>query len=284
MFYRYRRTIVVLAMAVASAGGGMIPAQAAKAAAFVSTYDQAVLADGPSAYWPMSQAQTGLEPDLAGSNLTGQYVSSPSSTTLPNGEIAAVFDGATQYMQVADNAALSPATAGVLTVEAWMRPDTLTSPHTESSGYVHWMGKGETGNHEYVSRMYSADNTDGRANRISGYLFNSTGGLGAGSYFQDVVTAGQWIHYVLVINANAKDTAYPDGYTKLYKNGVLRDQDDLNVAGTPIVPTRGNAPFRVGTRDLNSFFEGAVGKVAIYTKELTPTQISNHYAAMSQVT
>jgi len=277
-------------MAVIYAGGGMIPAQAARAAAHVS-YDATVLADGPSAYWTMSHGR-GSEPNLArrnptqqyGGNLTGDYVGSPSPTALPNGELAAEFDGATQYMQVADNAALSPATAGVLTVEAWMRPDTLTFPHTESSGYVHWMGKGETGNHEYVSRMYSADNTNGRANRISGYLFNSTGGLGAGSYFQDVVTAGQWIHYVLVINANAKDTAYPDGYTKLYKNGVLRDQDLLNVAGTPIVPTRGNAPFRVGTRDLNSFFEGAVGKVAIYTKELTPTQISNHYAAMSQVT
>jgi hypothetical protein len=35
-----------------------------------------------------------------------------------------------------------------------------------------------------------------RPNRISGYRFNLTGGPGAGSYLQDPVTAGQWIHYL----------------------------------------------------------------------------------------
>ncbi|NED96637.1 LamG domain-containing protein [Phytoactinopolyspora alkaliphila] len=246
-----------------------------------SHYDAAVLADAPTAYWAMANAAGGTEPDLSGSGLQGDYTASPGTTTLPNGEAAAVFDGATQYFEVADAPELSPATTGEFTLEAWMRPDTLQFLNQQSSGYVHWMGKGEPGDHEYVARMYSFDNTENRPNRISGYLFNAVGGLGAGSYFQDPVKAGDWIHYVLVINATASSEDYPNGYTKVYRDGVLRDQDDLSIRGTVIVPERGDAPFRVGTRDFGSFFQGAVGKVAVYDTELPAERIAAHHEAMT---
>jgi len=245
----------------------------------VSAYDSAVLQDGPVAFWRLSQPGSSSEAAVVG-GLTGTYAGTRTATTLPNGEPATAFDGATGYFEVADNAKLSPATTGEFTLEAWMRPDTLEFTHTQGSGYVHWMGKGETGQHEYVARMYSLTNTENRPNRISGYLFNNTGGLGAGSYFQDAITAGTWIHYVLVINANAKSTAYPNGYTKIYRDGVLRDQDDLSISGTVIVPTDGTAPFRVGTRDFLSYFQGAAGKVAVYNEELPAARIAAHHAAM----
>ncbi|MFA9289356.1 MAG: hypothetical protein ACEQSA_05785, partial [Weeksellaceae bacterium] len=47
-----------------------------------------------------------------------------------------------------------------------------------------------------------------------------------------------------------------------------------------IVPVNGNSPFRIGTRDFNSFFKGAIGKVAIYNYELSPYQILEHYQKM----
>jgi hypothetical protein len=260
---------------------GVTPAEAADE---VSAYDLAVLADSPDAYWTMGNAASGNEPDLSGSGLVGTYGVVPTSTTLPNGDAAADFDGATQYMEVDDAPQISPATTGEITIEAWMRPDSTVFATPGTTGYTHWMGKGEAGQHEYVSRMYSADNTVARANRISGYLFNASGGLGAGSYFQDTVVAGDWIHYVLVIDSNDVSVAYPHGYTKIYKNGVLRDQDDLSISGTVIVPERGSAPFRVGTRDFGSFFDGAVGKVAMYDEELTATQIAAHYEAMTEST
>lgn len=247
----------------------------------VSTYDAAVLADDPDVYWAMSGAAAGTEPDLTGGQLTGSYVGAPSPTTLPNGDTAVDFDGATQYFEAADADVLSPATTGVITIEAWMRPDVLQFPNDESSGYVHWMGKGTTGQFEYVSRMYSLQNDENRPNRISGYSFNLSGGLGAGSYFQDAVTAGEWIHYVLVINSTATSTAYPNGYTKVYRDGVLRDQDDLSIRGQVIVPERGTAPFRAGTRDFGSWFDGAVGKIAMWDSELSAAQIQAHYDAMT---
>jgi hypothetical protein len=243
-------------------------------------YDEVVLADRPVAYWTMAHAQGGTEPDRSGSAHDGYYFGSPANGLLPNGSGAATFDG-TQYLQVPDAADLRPATRGVLTIEGWIRPDTIAFSHEESTGYVHWMGKADGGQYEYVARMYSAGNAEDRANRISGYYFNLPGGLGAGSYFQDPVTPGEWIHFVLVINRHATTDEYPHGYTKVYKNGVLRDQDDLSIGGRAISSGPGHAPLRLGTSDFESFFEGAIGKVAIYNGELTPDQVMRHYQVMT---
>lgn len=247
-----------------------------------ASYDATVRQDRPSAFWNMGSPSSGSERDLTGNGHTGRYIGRPGVATLPNGARVAKFNGTSQYLQVPDAAALSPATRRVLTIEAWMRPDTLIFPDKEGSGYVHWMGKGEPKKHEYVARMYSADNTDKpyRANRISGYLFNPSGGKGAGSFFQDKIRAGQWIHYVLVIYAKPSP-GYPVGYTKIYKDGKFRDKDSLKFDGVTYVPKRGNAPFRIGTRDLNSFFKGAIGKVAIYDKELPEPRVKAHYQAMT---
>jgi len=242
-----------------------------------------VLADRPSAYWAMRSPRGRAEEDLTGHGHEGRYHGRPGRTGLPNGDAAADFTGTGQYLEVPDAADLSPATRGVLTVEAWMRPDVLQFPHQEGTGYVHWMGKGEPGRQEYVARMYSARNAEDRPNRISGYLFNASGGQGAGSYFQEPVRSGQWIHYVLVINAAARSEAYPHGYTKIYRDGRLKAQNDLNYRGAAVAPARGDAPLRVGTRDLGSFFEGAVGKVAVYDRELAAERIARHHRVMTGV-
>jgi hypothetical protein len=252
------------------------------AAAPRASYDKTVREDGPVAYWTMGSPRNDTEKDQTRNKHTGTYVGRPAATTLPNGDTAADFDGKTEYLQVKDADALSPATRGVLTLEAWMRPDDLTFPEKEDKkGYLHWMGKGEPGNHEYVARFYSKTDTK-RRNRISGYLFNASGGQGAGSYFQKDVTKGAWIHYVLVINANKKSDKYPNGYTRIYRNGKPMDTDNLKYDGTVIVPQNGTAPFRVATRDRGSFFEGAIGKVAIYGKELSEERIKQHYKVMTQ--
>ncbi|MGG1553852.1 LamG-like jellyroll fold domain-containing protein [Paenibacillus ferrarius] len=241
-----------------------------------SAYDTAVLADNPVGYWPLSSTVT---TDQSGHGLNGTFTGSPTDTTMPNGDAAPVFDGATQYFTIPDDDYLEVTRTGILTIEAWMRPDVLQFTHSESSGYVHWMGKGTSGQHSWVARMYSLANTENRPNRISGYSFNLSGGLGAGSYFQDTVTAGQWIHYTLVINTVNTSATYTTGYTKVFKNGVLRDQDKLS--DYSIVPGNGTAPMRIATRDLASFFQGAIGKVAVYDYELTPAQLAAHYTAMT---
>jgi hypothetical protein len=116
--------------------------------------------------------------------------------------------------------------------------------------------------------MYQQGNSEMRDNRISFYSFNLTGGLGAGSYFQDSVTVGGWIHYV---------GTFDDTRTYIYKNGEPRDSDLLS--GYDIMPGNGTAPVRIATRDLNSFFQGAITRVAIYDARLSDEQVAAHFAA-----
>jgi Concanavalin A-like lectin/glucanases superfamily len=177
------------------------------------------------------------------------------------------FNGTSDYVEVPDTADFSVATTGSLTISAWMRPDTLSFPQTEGSGYVHWLGKGQSSAQEWVFRMYSQGNTEGRENRISFYVFNASGGLGTGSYFQDAATPGQWIHVVGVADGQS---------THIYKNGVLRDSDLY--AGT-ITPQHGSAPLRMGTRDFQSFFQGGLAGVRIWNRALSGAEVAALYGS-----
>lgn len=249
----------------------------------VSKYNKAVLADKPVLFLSMRSPKSGFERDLSGHGNNGIYFPSdshPHTVKMPNGDLAVVFNGTNQFVEVPSASNLSVPTTGVLTLEAWIRPGTLQFPQEEGSGYVHWMGKGTPGQQEYAMRIYSYTNSEmpPRPNRISGYAFNLIGGLGSGSYFQDAVVVGQWIHVTLIINTKATSSTYPTGYVKIYKNKILRQTQGLDQFN--VIPGAGAAPFRIATRDLSSFFLGAIGKVAVYGYELTPEQITHHQAAM----
>src|SRR4051812_38006030 len=115
-----------------------------------------VLADRPALYLPLSAPRgSGEERDLSPNRFWGSYLprgSSPAKTRLPNGDLATVLEGLGQYLETPSAAAFSIRRNG-LTLEAWIRPDTLEFPHAEGDGYVYWLGKGETGRHEYAGRM-----------------------------------------------------------------------------------------------------------------------------------
>ena len=181
-----------------------------------------------------------------------------------------VFDGINDYIEIADSPNYSISTTGSLTVSAWMRPDVIDFPDSEN-GYVHWLGKGVSGQHEWVFRIYNFNNTpENRPNRISFYVFNLAGGLGVGSYFQETVTAGQWIHVVGVADGNN---------TNIYKNGVFKDSDPYTSGSLIITPQNGTAPVRIGTRDFASFFLGAIHDVIMWNRALTAGEISALYTA-----
>ena len=52
--------------------------------------------------------------------------------------------GVDSYVEIASIADYSIATTGELLVSAWMRPDTLNFPRWEGTGYVYWLGKGDS--------------------------------------------------------------------------------------------------------------------------------------------
>src|SRR5262249_43243523 len=145
----------------------------------------------------------------------------------------------------------------------------------------HWMGKGESGQHEWAFRMYNQHTTDTppRSNRISFYLFNHDGGEGIGSHFLEPLEPGEWIH--VVGTADGERTA-------IYKNGEFKDCDRYtgsgaapchnDAAGRWITPRHGTAPLRIGTRDLESYFLGAMRDVRIWNRALTEAEVHGLHA------
>ena len=246
-------------------------------------YDRQVLSLDPALYLTLANQLSAIEPDLSGNGHDGIYEPSseaPQSATLPNGDLATVFNGYNQYVQVPSVASLSITDTGCLTVEAWVKPAVLQFPHDQGSGYVYILGKGVMGKQEYALRMYSYSNSEipARPNRISAYAFNLAGGKGSGAYFQDKVDPDGWIMVTFIIDSKPS-AEWPDGYIAIYKNGQMRGAR-VSLAQFNVTPRGSDAPFRIGTRDLESFFEGAIGKVAIYNSILSAQDILATYNAM----
>ena len=136
---------------------------------------------------------------------------------------AAYFDGNGSYLEIPDNDVFSIVEKGALTISVWVSPEVLTFEKAESGGYVHWMGKGIPGQHEWVFRMYNKDLTaeqENRPNRMSAYAFNLEGGLGSGSYVQESLEVNEWIHFVARYDVKENSIT-------LFKNGIEKDRDDF---------------------------------------------------------
>ncbi|SDR63936.1 Concanavalin A-like lectin/glucanases superfamily protein [Rhizobiales bacterium GAS113] len=185
-------------------------------------------------------------------------------------------------------------TSGELTVAAWIKPDSLNFPRWEGSGYVHWLGKGEgtgdSGQQEWVFRIYNRDHTTEtppRPNRISYYAFNPEGGEGVGSYFQDTLHKGRWIHVVGVADAT-RCYIYRDGRYRrcdTYR-GPSEGPCPIHYQPPPndnlqleIDPTAGTSPLRLGTRDGKSFFKGGISRVRIWNRALGASDVAALYSA-----
>ncbi len=266
----------------------------------MSGYDAAVMADTPVFF----MADNGI------SDTTGRHIVTKvgivTSDTTPNGDTAPVFNGlANNYLQVPDHNDFSISTTRALTIECWMRPDADDYPATDASSdgpMVHFLGKGvwsgdsgaTSAQFEYQFRTYGKTQPDNstaiRWRRMSTYVFNSTAGLGAGSFYQYGYNGasvnygvGDWRHIVMTVDDSDswRNRAGGDGYgiVRLFINGILHDSDTL---GSPyyIRPSDTIAPFRIGTTDKNSYFKGSVAKVAVYNYTLGAARITEHYNAM----
>ena len=247
-----------------------------------TAYDRQVLSLNPVLYLTLGHPVNGWYRDLSGQGSGGAYEprsQAPGSARLPNGAPAAQFNGQSQYVQVGSRRSFSITTTGCLTIEVWIRPATLQFPREEGSGYVYILGKGTPGRHEYALRMYSKRNSEvpDRPNRISAYVFNPAGGEGSGAYFQDPITLKRWI-MVTATFCDLPTPAFPHGYVSIYKDGNFRESVSLDQFH--VTPRPGDAPFRIATRNLDSFFQGAIGDVAIYNYALSEGQIGRTYDAM----
>ncbi|MBS3172558.1 LamG domain-containing protein [Candidatus Woesearchaeota archaeon] len=178
------------------------------------------------------------------------------------------FNGVNTRIIVPDSAMLSPSTTGKFTATFFVKfTNTVFSGGGGTNDYLHYMGKGSSSQgYEWVFRQYNGSNPSNRPNRLSFYAFNLTGGWGAGSYVQEPINTSQWVFMTGVIDGT---------HTKIYKNGVLKDQDPLS--GYGIVMQDGSAPLVIGTSDGNSYFKGTVDELRVYNRALTTAEINQIY-------
>jgi len=240
------------------------------------------------------------ETDLTGNGHEGSYRGSGSPTVarLPNGDSAADFDGSEQYLSVPSSEVFSIPTTGTLTWEAWLRPDVLQFPHDDgASGYVDWLGKCESYGPtcEWEARMYDTNTKESpnRPNRLSAYVFNPSAGLGSAADWQPsagLLEAGMWYHVVgeytiLAQPADCQNTAAAPGSIDIWVNGVKWDHASHGQTGCMsqynVVPKANASALNVATMSKDSFFRGAIAKLAIYDHLLSQAQISGHYARMT---
>jgi hypothetical protein len=261
----------------------------------VSNYDQLVLSDRPVGFWSMSPSGS-IEPDLTGNGHDGHYISGlPKAVPMLNGDMAADFDGLTQYLTIESNPRFSVSTTRDLTFELWFRANVADMPKQASDGHVQIMGKCDYDGPrcEWEARRYNATTSEGRAYRVSGYIFNTGGGEGSAADFQPVPGELQpltWHHIVVEFTTNttptdcANPTPYPGGIN-IWVDGILWNaaahRDTGCMSQFPITPKATGSPVNIGTMNYTEYFKGAVGKVALYDYLLTPSQITQHFEAMT---
>jgi hypothetical protein len=278
-----RRELLFAGGAVGLAACGLTTPLPAAAA---SNYKKVVLAKEPVAYWRLSEVEGPYAQDSTRNGHTGGYHGTP--TFQERGAIqgdtdsAIKLDGKRSFIEIPNHRDFSQPTSGRgLTVEAWVRPDILEFEGQTDDPYIHWLGKGEARQQEWAFRFYSGTSKD-RPNRISAYIFNPEGGLGAGAYFQDELSTEEWIHVVACFDPGDADTR--GAGVQIYKNGVRRLGPPsagvlYNNPRWRIRPRPGAAPLRLGTQDTTSFLTGGLDEVAIYPRVLSAGEILENYNA-----
>jgi hypothetical protein len=249
-----------------------------------SAYERAVLESKPVAYWRLGEKHGPKAADFSGHKHEGRYVGEPkfdekgAIASDPNGAVGLNGPRSKSYVEGSNSDQFSVATSGNgLSVEVWMRPDVLDFTGEEAKSpqdYIHWLGKGEQEHYEWGFRFYRKQSE--RPNRISAYIWNPDGKLGAGAYLENPLTAGKWIYLV----ATYDDARQTDARVRIYKDGEASSHNESS--GTlyknyKIIPKHGSAPLRVGTRDLRSFLTGGLDEVAVYPRVLRAEEIQHHW-------
>ncbi|MFA4887271.1 MAG: LamG domain-containing protein [Candidatus Nanoarchaeia archaeon] len=191
-----------------------------------------------------------------------------SSTGGKFGDGAFEFDGSNDKIIVPDADSLSPAATNAYTIAFWIKFNrTKFVGEGNTKSYINFLGKADAGQNEFMFRYFNSSNPDNRPNRISFYMFNPDGGLGAGSYVQEPIRAGEWMHLVGV---------YDGRNVQLWKNGVLKDSDPVSEYNIRTQNT--NAPLRIGTVTGQKYFRGSFDEVKVYNRALSRSEIEALYS------
>jgi len=214
-----------------------------------SAYADAVLGDGPTAYWRLDEGAGSTSAwDWSGADNTATYTGGYTlgvPGNLADLDTAVTLNGSTGYASVS-GIALANAS---FSVEAWARRNTVT-------GNDFIVGQGVLATNQHLHVGFAG------ATFVCGFFNNNLGVAGGGDT--------NWHHWACTYDA-ATNTR------RIFKDGSQVAID------TPSVDYQGSGVLYIGNRPnaTGEHFDGTLDEVAIYPAALSSTQLSTHYGAAS---
>lgn len=233
------------------------------------SYDQAVMASAPTAYWRMGESSGTTMVDSTGHGYAGAYYNSPtlgSAGAVP-GNTAVLFNGTSHCAEVPHNAALNPR-SGEYAIETWMKwtgtayglvfgkfldPDPYQGP-TVFANY-------NTSEATEAGRLYFRDS------RANGYRVQSS---------VNNLNDGVYRHFVF----QRRQTSPGVWKLEIYINGAL----DASLTLSSLLDLNPTNQIFIMGRPALQLLPGAPDELAYYVgKSLTPTEVLNHYNARNGI-
>jgi len=177
-------------------------------------------------------------------------------TVIPQGSgNCQLYNGTSNYTQIADNPLFSSHKNGQLSIEAWIRVEAInTDGHGQSRQPI--VAKGYSGNWEWALYVYDNLSIGFSSWQCSGSSHSEVGG---GS-----IVLGQWHHISVSFNDGNFNRVYIDG--ELVSNGTGFSGNACD----------SNSPVRIGSRSDGQFLNGYIDEVRIWNKALTQAEIRDN--------
>jgi Concanavalin A-like lectin/glucanases superfamily/Bacterial Ig-like domain len=227
------------------------------AAASASAYSQAVLSDGPAAYWRVGEPSGSLATDQTANGNLAAY-SGGATLGVPgalsgDSDTAVSFDGVDDALSAPDAPSLDLSSGA--TVEAWVK--------RAKTGWQVVAGKPGNGQSRFENYALWFDSS----NFLRAFFGN---GLAYASISSATPLDTNWHHVA---------ATYDNATIRLYIDGALNASGAASVQLTP-----NTQPMNVGRDQFNSYyFGGRLDEVAVYPTALSAARISRHYEIGSGV-
>jgi hypothetical protein len=226
-----------------------------------STYQTAVQADAPSAYWRLGETSGGVALDRSGQGrhatpVNGVALEAPGAL-VDDDDRAMTFDGVNDHLALPAGFADFPTG---LTLEAWVYPTAVTT----------WarlldLGNGPASNNIFLTRRATS-------NDLSLSIFNGGSDSGLFVVAPNVLRLNVWQHVAVTVTPLDATQAT----ARIYYNG---QQVANGTVLRPLNVTRASTYLGRSNWSGDAYFQGRLDEVAIYPSPLSAARLLAHYQA-----
>ena len=232
-------------------------------------------ADSPVAVWRLgdtSGTTAVCSPTTYNGTYNGTFTLNQTAGSIGDSDKCVLLDGSTAYVQIADNAALTPYASGSMSLECLVKPTALLA---STQGY--WIiCKG--GDATPTAARYDYALSVGKIGQMT---FTIWQGSTAGTTYETITSgpglmiSDAWNHVVVTFNVSTL-------VMELWINGIKVGSTNVTTGSR----TRTTATLRFGRRsdDAANFFKGLIDEFALYNAVLSDARIAAHYAASGAIT